>query len=74
MFVASADEVIRSPSKLEGVDMIDPADPGFADTNIIGFVDIDRRPPRNPSDNTPRPYLSDLAVCASARRRGNSGP
>ena len=38
---------------------------------LIGFVDVDARPPKVPqSDDAPRPYLSDLAVCGSARRRG----
>ncbi len=36
---------------------------------IIGFVDVDARPGTKESD-APRPYLSDLAVHPSYRRRG----
>jgi len=36
---------------------------------IIGFVDVDARPGTKESD-APRPYLSDLAVLPSYRRKG----
>mmetsp|Transcript_22564 Transcript_22564/g.24908 ORF Transcript_22564/g.24908 Transcript_22564/m.24908 type:complete len:253 (+) Transcript_22564:134-892(+) len=36
---------------------------------ILGFVDIDTRPPTRPVD-PPRPYMSDLAVHPDHRRKG----
>eukprot|EP00614_Pseudopedinella_elastica_P007880 CAMPEP_0172605202 /NCGR_PEP_ID=MMETSP1068-20121228/25436_1 /TAXON_ID=35684 /ORGANISM="Pseudopedinella elastica, Strain CCMP716" /LENGTH=400 /DNA_ID=CAMNT_0013407531 /DNA_START=105 /DNA_END=1307 /DNA_ORIENTATION=+ len=39
---------------------------------VVGFVDVDFRPPSGPpqSDDAPRPYLCDLAVCPAHRRLG----
>lgn len=49
--------------------MLVAADP--LDKSILGFVDIDARVPLgNKSSTPPRPYLSDLAVRKSSRRRG----
>ncbi len=46
-----------------------PASSRSGKEKIIGFVDVDARPGKKESD-APRPYLSDLAVLPSFRRRG----
>lgn len=44
----------------------------IVDEAIVGFVDIDLRPPNRPMPYTynPRPYISDLCVHADYQRRG----
>lgn len=40
--------------------------------SIVGFVDVDKRPPNRPTSYSynPRPYLSDLCVDPECRRQG----
>eukprot|EP00521_Asterionellopsis_glacialis_P006739 CAMPEP_0195282124 /NCGR_PEP_ID=MMETSP0707-20130614/1142_1 /TAXON_ID=33640 /ORGANISM="Asterionellopsis glacialis, Strain CCMP134" /LENGTH=234 /DNA_ID=CAMNT_0040341077 /DNA_START=522 /DNA_END=1226 /DNA_ORIENTATION=- len=37
---------------------------------IVGFVDIDARPPKQSRTDPPRPYLSDLCIHPQYRRQG----